>query len=215
MTVSSEERDFMQNLLDKLNGEVATAPVKKLTENRKTHAEPVELAGPGAVTQNDIMAMSQVLSRLDELTNDMVSDPEPAQEFKQALHETRNRIGIKVGNWQIAQHEDTARLAGKQYFSIYHSETQQVIANDISLYETALSVARLLNTGEYVNSVKVRELFEQDDSYTSHKIDARRFYIRSRNSTSPAQKELYENRMQASRDRAHLLRNHLKKNLDL
>jgi hypothetical protein len=214
MTVSSEERDFMQNLLDKLNGEAAsTAPVK-LTEQRRKSA-PVELAGPGGVTESDIQAMSQVLSRLDGLATELVNDPEPVQEFSQALAESRNKLGVKVGKWQIAQHEDAARLAGKQYFSIYHSETNQVIANDISLYETALRVARLLNSGEYVNSVKVRELFEQDDSYTSHKIDAHRFYIRSRKSTSREQKELYENRMQASKDRAQMLRAQLKKNLDL
>jgi len=214
MTVSLEERDFMQNLLDKLNGEAANTAPAKLTETRKKSG-PVELAGPGGVTDSDIMAMSEVLSRLDGLTNDMVNDPEPTQQFSQALHETRNPLGVKVGKWQIAQHEDASRMAGKQFFSIYHSETQQVIANDISLYETALQVARLLNTGEYVNSVKVRELFEQDDSYTSHKIDAHRFYIRSRKSTSRDQKDLYENRMHASRDRAVALRTQLKKNLDL
>ena len=215
MTVSSEERDLMQNLLDKLKGESVAPPTRKLTETKSPAARPVELAGPRAVTQSDIMAMSEVLSRLDGLTNEIVNDPEPAIEFAQALHESRNKLGIKVGKWQIAKNQDDTRLAGKEFFSIYHSETQQVIANDISLYETALSVARLLNTGEYVNSVKVRELFEQDDSYTSHKIDAHRFYIRSRKSTNREQKELYENRMQASKDRAQLLRTQLKKNLDL
>jgi len=212
MTVSSEERDFMQNLLDKLNGEVATTKPGKLTEQRKKSG-PVELAGPGGVTDSDIMAMSQVLSRLDGLTNDMVNDPEPTQQFSQALHESRNKIGVMVGKWQIAQHEDATRLAGKKYFSIYHSETQQVIANDISLYETALCVARLLNTGEYVNSIKVRELFEQDDSYTSHRIDAHRFLIRGKKSTNPQQRDLYEARMQASRDRAKQILTSVKKSI--
>jgi hypothetical protein len=213
MTVSADERDFMQNLLDKLSGASTPAAVP-LAEQRKK-SPPVELAGPGGVTDRDIQAMSQVLSRLDGLTTEMVTDPDPAPQFSQALTESRNQLGVKVGKWQIAQHQDATRMAGKNYFSIFHSETQQVIANDISLYETALQVARLLNTGAYVNSVKVRELFEQDDSYTSHKIDAHRFYIRSRKSTSRDQKELYENRMQASRDRAQILRTQLKKNLDL
>lgn len=214
MTVSSEERDFMQNLLDKLNGEDVPQTKTRLKESNTNVAQPVELAGPGAVTQNDIRAMSEVLSRLDGLTNEIVYDPEPVAEFAQALHESRNNLGVRVGKWQIAKHNDDTRLAGKEFFSIYHSETRQVIANDISLYETALQVARLINSGEYINSVKVRELFEQDDSYTSHKIDERRFYIRSRKTTNREQRELYENRMQASRDRATTLRTQLKKNLE-
>ena len=44
MTVSSEERDFMQNLLDKLNGEAANTAPTQLTETRKKSG-PVELAG--------------------------------------------------------------------------------------------------------------------------------------------------------------------------
>ena len=212
--VSNEERDYMQNLMNILDGGSHNTEKQQISESKPT-SYPVELAGPGAVTQADVDAMTQVMSRLDSLASDMVADPEPPREFAQALMETRNRSGLKVGNWQISVHEDATRLAGKQYYSIYHSETNQIIANDISLYETALKVARLLNSGEFVNGLKVRELFEQDDSYTSHKIDAHRFYIRSRKSQNRQQRELYESRMQASRDRAMQLRQNLKKNLDI
>jgi hypothetical protein len=66
-----------------------------------------------------------------------------------------------------------------------------------------------------VNSWKVRELFEQDDTYTSHKIDVHRFRIRSRKTRDQHQRQLYETRMQASSDRAQQIRDQLKKRLPI
>ncbi len=211
MTVSEQERDYMQNLMNILEGRgVVESPQPK---QRKPIQESTELAGAGQVTEADISAMHDVLSKLESITTDLVHDPEPNQEFRQALQEQRNPQGLSVGSWQIAVHEDPARLAGRQYYSIHHTHTQQVIANDISLYETALGVARLLNRGEVVNSWKIRELFEQDDTYTSHKIDAHRFRIRSRKTRDQHQRQLYETRQQASSDRAQVIREQLKKTL--
>lgn len=211
MTVSEQERNYMQNLLDIMDGK---SPAGAQSSPKNLHAplnESVQLAGPGQVTSADVQAMHNVLSKLEHITDDLVQDPEPNQEFRQAIQEQRNTRGMSVGSWQIAVHEDAARLAGKQYYSIHHTQTKQVIANDISLYETALGVARLLNKGEMVNSWKVRELFEQDDTYTHHKIDAHRFRIRSRKTHDQHQRQLYETRMQASSDRAQQIRDHLKK----
>jgi hypothetical protein len=209
MTVSEQERNYMQNLLDIIDGKSPTSATSSPKTLSKPLNESVQLAGPGQVTSADVQAMHNVLSKLEHITDDLVQDPEPNQEFRQALQEQRNTRGISVGSWQIAVHEDAARLAGKQYYSIHHTQTQQVIANDISLYETALGVARLLNKGE------IRELFEQDDTYTSHKIDAHRFRIRSRKTRDQHQRQLYETRMQASSDRAQQIREQLKKHLPI
>lgn len=211
MTVSEQERNYMQNLLDIVDGKSTSTTVRKPPAKSLRESVGTELAGPGQVTSADVAAMHDVLAKLENITDDLVHDPEPNQEFRQALQEQRNPRGLSVGSWQIAVHEDAARLAGKQYYSIHHTQTQQVIASDISLYETALRVARLLNQGEMVNSWKVRELFEQDDTYTSHKIDAHRFRIRSRKTQDQHQRQLYETRMQASSDRAQQIRDQLKK----
>lgn len=213
MSVSSSELNDMKNIMNMMNGGKPTA--QSNNSYNQGNNERIELSGPGIITEAEISAMSEVMQRLDSITSDMVNDPEPARQFKQALTESKNKAGLAVGNWQISLHEDPTRLAGKQYYSIYNTATNQIIANDISLYETALHAARLLNNGEFVNSVKMRELFEQDDTYTSHRIDAHRFYIRGKKSNDQHQKQLYESRKQASLDRAVQIRHSLKKNIDL
>lgn len=212
-TVSPEDRDRMKNIMNLMNGGGSDID---LVEN---YHQPAMAGAPGigTVTEADINEMSKLISKLEEITEqvsvDLATDPD--LESKQLLNEYRTPSGVAVGKWQISIHEDAARMAGSKFYSIFHSNTKQIIANDISLYETALSVARLLNEGELVNGTKIRNLFDQDDLYTSHKIDAQRFYIRSRKTRDPKQRELFEVRHHTSKDRAIQIRESLKRKANL
>ena len=204
MTVTPEERDAMADILRIMDGE---APKKPLTGTDNTGM--VELAGPGVVTNADISAMADVLNKLNSVSNDVVKEMVTESEYNPnmdlVLNTSRNKTGVKVGRYQIMIKEDEKRLAGKQYYSIYNTRTNDIIADDISLYETALTVVKFLNGGKYVNNSDVRKLFEYDDAYTSHKQDAIRFKramkVAERKSNY-AKYELYESRQQASIDRA-------------
>lgn len=205
MTVTPEERDAMANIMRIMEGQ---APVRSGSTTSSTPAE-VELAGPGAVTQRDITAMADVLNKLNSVSNsvvkDIISESQYDPEMTMALNTTKTNNGVKVGRYQILVKEDQTRLAGKQYYSVYNSQTNDIIADDLSLYETAIKVVKLLNNGKYTNSQEVRKLFEYDDSYTAHKQDA----IRFKRSMNISEKKndfqkvaLYESRYQASIDRA-------------
>lgn len=211
MTVSPEERDAMANILRIMEGE---APVSKKTTSTLSE---VELAGPGQVTKADVNAMADVLNKLNSVSNQVVSDMiteseyDPGLDF--ALSTSKNDAGVKVGRYQIMIKEDPKRLAGKQYYSIYNTRTNDIIADDLSLYETALSVVKLLNNGKFANSSQVRKLFEYDDSYTAHKQDAIRYkraMILAEKKKDYVKYDLYESRQQASIDRAMQAKKNIK-----
>ena len=128
----------------------------------------------------------------ESVTQPIVSD---------ALQTQKIQNGVKVGRYQILVKEDAQRLAGKQFYSIYNSLTNDTVADDITLYETAITVVRLLNNGKFTNSPEVRKLFEQDDAYTSHKVDAINFKRRLKTIKDVAKQDIYESRLQASMDR--------------
>lgn len=199
--VTPEEREAMLRLRNIMEGVHSPEPTRS-TANR-THE--VELAGPGQVTNADIHAMSDVLSKLNSITNhvvdDMITESVAHPQISEALHTQKLSNGIKVGRYQILVKEDAQRLAGKQFYSIYNSLTNDTIADDISLYETALAVVRLLNKGKFANSAEVRQLFENDDAYTSHKVDAINFKRRLKTVKDVAKQDIYESRLQASMDR--------------
>lgn len=212
MTVSPEERDAMARLLNVMEGKIEP-PKAKGTQS----TGPVELAGAGQVTQADVNAMADVLTRLNSLTtnvvNEMVTESHYDPEIKIALNTSRNEQGVKVGLYQILIKEDDKRLAGKQYYGIYNTRTGDVIADNLSLYETAINVVKMLNKGFYTNHLTVRKLFEQDDTYTSRKQDAVRYKRSAKiaeNKRDFAKKDIYESRYQASLDSAMAAKRNIK-----
>lgn len=206
MTVSPKERDEMARLLSILDGKKpsTSAPVTQSTST------PVELAGPGAITQNDINAMAGILSKLNSVETRTAIVESDDRLFNEALETSRTDDGVKVGKYKIKIQENKKRLAGKQYYSIYHSITNETIADDLSLYETALAAVRLLNSGKFVNSKEIRKLFEQDDVYTSHRVDALMYKYKLSKSTNPMKHDIYESRYQASLDRAMTAKQQIK-----
>lgn len=200
MTVSAKDRDEMARLLNIIEGKESSKP-PVTTEYASANA--VELAGPGAITQSDINAMAGILSKLNLVdTRTTIVENADDRLFNEALETSRVDNSVKVGKYKIKIQENKKRLAGKQYYSIYHSITNETIADDLSLYETALTAVRLLNSGKFVNSKELRRLFEQDDIYTSHRVDALRYKYRLAKSKDPIKQDIYESRYQASVDRA-------------
>jgi hypothetical protein len=205
MTVSPEDRDAMARIMMMMEGKVPDT----LPTSRADPSATIELAGPGQLTSADINAMADVLKKLDSVSNqivgEMIIESNRSTEIKTAISTVRNDHGVKVGSYQIMIKEDDKRLAGKQYYSIYNTRTGDVIADDLSLYETALNVVKLMNDGKYANSLDVRNLFEKDDAYTAHRQDALRYKrsaMISEKRGDHYKAELYESRMQASMDRA-------------
>jgi len=203
MTVTPEDRDAMARLRNIMEGKSVNIAPHQQNINQPTHE--VELLGPGQISQRDVTAMASVLSKLNNISNhvvdDIITESVKYPSVAEAIHTERTGNSIKVGRYEISIKEDANRIAGKQFYSIYNSLTNETIANDISLYETAISVIRLLNGGQFTNSTDVRKLFEQDDAYTSHKVDAFTYKRRMIKTSDPSKRDIYESRLQASMDR--------------
>ena len=201
MTVPHDDRDAMSRILAIMNGE-KPAPVQR---NGQQLSESLELTGPGQVTRKDVDAMAAVMAKLNSVSNHvidgMITEGNSNRELSEALSTERVANGVKVGRYQITIKEDEKRLAGKQFYSIYNRLTTETLADDISLYETALAVIRHLNRGKIISSTEVRKLLEHDDSYTSHRIDALNYKRRIATTADPSKKDIFESRYQASLDR--------------
>jgi hypothetical protein len=167
--VSNESKDAMQRILDAINGKP-----KALAQTKKEIAEAndplADLGSPGQPSSQAISAMAKVLSRLNNVTSQVLTESEFDPQLNEAIHTKRIANRVTVGSYEIMIKEDENRIAGKQFYGIYHSQSGDVIADDITLYEVALTVVKQLNNGKYVNSTIVRKLFEMDDKYTSQKI---------------------------------------------
>jgi hypothetical protein len=166
--VTDAEREAMARMMAIMNGETPP-PAHATGSNMVTESLSTE-GGPGSPSQAEVHAMAKVLQSLNKVTNEVIMESSPDE--KLAVHTRREPNGVSVGEYKIEIHLNEQRAAGKQYYSIEHSGTGIVIANDITLYEVALAAVKMLNNHKYVNNPTVRRLFELDDHYTSCKIDA-------------------------------------------
>jgi hypothetical protein len=194
--VTDQDRAAMKNILSALDGNKTAL---KSTANPLRNDD--DLIGPGQVSPKAIDAMAQVLKKFNNVTAQIVTESRIDPQLSEAIHTTKTNSGVKVGSYQIMIKEDPKRLAGKQYYGIYHTKSGDIIANDLTLYETALSVVKQLNNGKYVNSLIIRNLFDADNRYTAHRTDAIRFKLRIKEAEAhgdASKSEIYESRYQAS-----------------
>lgn len=207
MTVSAQERAAMARLLQIMNGENPPP----MTESRvmATQDTPVQLPGAGQVTDRDVQAMALVLRRLDSAVNSahvqMVQESASDAKLKEALMTEPVPQGVKIGVYQIQQHMDPTRVAGAQYYSVVNKHTGETLAHELSLYEAAHGLVRMLNQGQFFNSAPVRELLEAEATYTSQRIDAVRYHRMIKSAIRKGDDHratLMETRKQASMDRA-------------
>lgn len=216
MSVSAEDRDAMARLLSIMNGQ--PQEISPLQESKQTAASPVELLGPGQVSSRDINAMADVLRKLENAVNstssNMLEESARDPELKAALNTTATSDGVKIGIYKIQQQLDESRVAGKQYYNVINQVTGHVVAHELSLYEAAHGLVKMLNNGLYFNSAPVRQLMEAEAAYTSHKIDAVRFHRAARKQQKmghEGKSQLMETRKQDSLDKAMLAKSNVKK----
>jgi hypothetical protein len=216
MTVSAEERAAMARLMAIMNGESPAAASRMVSESRSS--EPVQLLGAGQVSQRDVNAMADVLRKLESAVNNtsnhMLAESHSDPQLREALQTSSVKDGVKIGIYRIQQQLDESRVAGKQYYNVINSITGDTVAAELSLYEAAHGLVRLLNNGRFFNSDEVRKLMEAESAYTSHKIDAVRFHRMARKAERAGlndKAELMEVRKQASLDKAMTAKSMVKK----
>lgn len=215
MVVSNEEREAMARMMAIMNGE--TPPPPSGYSNSTQVNEGVELAGPGVVTQREINAMADVLNKLNQVTHQVILESNGDVGTKMDIMTTRTDRAVNVGGYKIEILTDERRVAGKQYYRIEHAASGTVIADDITLYEVALGVVKLLNNNKYVNDIKVRNLFEIDARYTSHRVDAisaKMAHRKAERTGNMIKEDIYATKYQKALDLAMVAKADLKRALN-
>ena len=215
MTVTDSDRLAMSRLLEIMNGQTPSTPA---LHESVTHTHPVELPGAGQISSRDIQAMAQVLSKFNQAVNqthkDLIRESVHDANVAEALVTERIQDNVRIGPYKIAVRMDESRVAGKQYYDVIHSQTGDKLAHELSLYEAAHGLVRLLNSGKYVNHPQVRELLEAEAAYTGHRVDAIRYHnmINKAKKTQQLMKlEVYEARKADHMDRAAIAKAQVKK----
>lgn len=152
----------------------------------------------GANSQRASNALDDSISRVRESAS---SD----RRLRDALATEKTPNGIKMGSWEIKVNEEGTT----KYYDVVNIHTQEPIAIDLSLYESALALTKLLNFSVGINSPKIREVLDLEDRYAKVRQDAAIFRVRmkQRNEAQDyTRAAIAEDRYQEARTEALALR---------
>lgn len=175
MTVSPQDIAEMARLRAILTGN--SVPV---SESVHTPSEVPQYVDPNEDMANIIRkfnagASSAYLSdalddSIQHLRDNAVSD----RRLRDALVTERTSHGVKMGSWEIKVNEEGTT----KYYDVVNVHTKEPIANDLTLYESALALTKLLNFSVGINSPKIQEVLDLENKYARVRQDAAIFRAR-------------------------------------
>lgn len=133
---------------------------------------------------NNVDVMKNILQKLqnvgNETTKELIQESTNNREVKEALSTRRTKSGVSVGQYEIRVRVDESRKRSMNYFDVVQSDTRVAIAKDLILYEAALILTKLLNRGETINGVNVKNLLRLEETYYKYRVDAARYKVKNK-----------------------------------
>jgi hypothetical protein len=172
--VNRKDVDDMQRLMDIMNGSGLESEPEYIQESAPQHrpsvAPPAISSHPGAADMKEIL--SRFYESANQATERVAEKVQQSPRLKEALETKRTQAGVQVGSWEIRVHED---VPGTKTYDVVNVHTDEPIAHDLSLYESALALTKLLNRNSGINTPKVREILDLEENFTRQRTDAANF----------------------------------------
>lgn len=159
------------------------------------------------VSEQDINKMKKILENLNSAaTGALMEEVENISNDSSPLNydsiELVAKNSLKYKNYEIIVREVQSLNSLKKVYDIKETETKEIIANDLFLYEAALGIVKFLNRGEPMLSKNIREIINLENTYMRYRQDAAIFKTRLNENKNPAKRDLYEDRMVEARSKA-------------
>lgn len=168
MTVSREEVDQMASFMRALN-----TPETIETDSQPTPvAESVERQRASPAVIPGVQEMKDILTRFhnaaDGAVQRVTTEAESYPALREALVTERTPRGSRIGGWEIQMRQEGKR----KFYDVVTSDGSNCIAADLTLYEAAHGLVRILNNGGKLNSQDAINLLHAEQDYTSALNDA-------------------------------------------
>jgi hypothetical protein len=167
------EYDIPEGLEGYVTGGYDSLPASQVPQ----YAPPAPASIPSVpVTTSEADHMKSILTRFYEATNSSVERIQERAEtnprLKEALATKKTPKGVQVGSWEIRVHEDGPNT---KTYDVVNVHTNEPIAHDLSLYESALSLTKMLNKNVGINNPRIHEILRLEDEFTRQRTDASTF----------------------------------------
>ncbi len=185
MTVSVKEIEEMARIRRILNGalgdEMEQVAHQYVAEHSSYDHAPVIEESQELGTISDAQSdMKEILRRFQQGASMSVArlteNEDTDRDFQTALVTERTKDGVKMGSWEIKVYEDQ----GNKSYDIINVTTSEPIARDLTLYESALAITKMLNKNMGINHRQVMEVLTLEDNYARARTEAALFKRKTR-----------------------------------
>ena len=210
MVVDPKEVNQMKNLIAVMNGK---KPEPFQPSMPPLEPELQETFAPGVMTKKDIQGMKMILEKFHKVANkgiqNLMEDSKTDSELHEALMTKPMKDGVQIGIWQIKANKFlTPNGQPKSTYDIVSAVDDQVISENLCLYETAYAIVKQLNKGVSPLSKSIREVLNLEEKYLQFKNDAVRFKskaVRCLKEGDSRSNAIFEGRYSDHRDKALMI----------
>lgn len=172
--VDPREVEAMARLRRIMSGEVEQEQSPALLSTKK-----VQL-GESADATDDMKAILELFNKgAQESVERVREEAKDSKPLRDALMTQKTKDGVKMGSWEIKVHED----GGLKTYDVSNVYTGEAIAQDLTLYESALCLCKLLNFHVGINSSQVKEILNLEEQYARQRQEAAIFKVRVKQRT--------------------------------
>jgi len=169
--------NFM-NVLNEKSDEEYRRPDPAMNSNASNTLDPLSLQveikeqntqAMAALLENvgDLLAEDDFVEHIQQAASRAADDVRADPTLRDSLKTQRTSTGFIYGEWELIERQDDQ----KTYFMIRHTGTAEILAKDLLLRESALSIVKLLNEGSPINSMSCFRALQADMKYKSALFD--------------------------------------------
>lgn len=202
--VDPREVEEMSRLRRILNGEIVEQAPALLKSK-----EVANTIGQHTDATDDMKAILEMFKNgANESVKRIQEEAKESRPLRDALMTQKTKDGVKLGSWEIRANEEV----GVKFYDVTNVRTGEAIAHDLTLYESAVCLCKLLNRSLGVNSPQIREVLRLEDDYARYRQEAVMFKHRFKQRTEAGDQvraAIAEDRYQEARSNALKLREEL------
>lgn len=153
------------------------------------------------VNNNDLSAkdhMKNILSNFYKASSGVFEDAKVDRELRESLVTERTPNGARIGRWEIR----VKTIEGRKFYDVGAIGDTNLVIAELTLYEAATALVRILNNGKCVNSRDAVAILTAENDYSKALQDAIRFKKRISSSPSDPRIHIFEDRYDEAKHRA-------------
>ena len=147
-----------------------------------------------SVDYQDARAMEDILRKLETATASstqrIVEESQTNSDVMMAMNTSKTQAGVKIATYEIIPEKIESNGLRKNYYKIVDTTNNTVMYDDISLFESAMSITKRLMLGKKLNDIKT--IVELDRAYDTKLIESYSYKYKMKRITESMKRDVYE-----------------------